>query len=130
RERSLGDRDQRGGGGGLRRGAGPLNQAEVARLRPALEAAFAVARAGVEADPPVPPPPALRPFLSFRRLSGRALDRAAKVLDDDEAFRERVRDAVDADAVGDAGWLFLDRPEGWQERLDELLGEAVREAES
>jgi predicted RNA-binding protein with PIN domain len=102
----------------------------VARLRPALEAAFAVARAGIEATPPVAPPAALRPFLSFRRLSGRALDRAAKVLDDDEAFRARVRDAVDPDEVGDAGWLFLDRPEGWQERLDDLLGEAVREAES
>jgi predicted RNA-binding protein with PIN domain len=102
----------------------------VARLRPALEAAFAVARAGLEANPPVAPPAALRPFLSFRRLSGRALDRAAKVLDDDEAFRERVRDAVEPDDVGDAGWLFLDRPDGWQERLDELLGEAVRDAET
>ena len=89
----------------------------MARLRPALEAAFAVARAGLDADPPVPPPTALRPFLSFRRLSGRALDRAAKVLDEDEAFRERVRDAVEADAVGDAGWLYLDRPDGWQDRL-------------
>jgi predicted RNA-binding protein with PIN domain len=40
-----------------------------------------------------------------------------------------VRDAVDRDDVGDAGWLLLDRPEGWEDRLDELLGEAVREAD-
>jgi predicted RNA-binding protein with PIN domain len=94
-----------------------------------LEAAFVVARAGLEATPPVPAPTALRPFLSFRRLSGRALERARRVLDEDDEFRERVRDAVERDDVGEAGWLMLDRPEGWEERLDELRGEAVREAD-
>ena len=98
-------------------------------LRPTLEAAFAVARAGLEATPPVPPPPPLRPFLSFRRLSGRALERARRVLDEDEEFRTRVRDAVDRDDVGEAGWLLLDRPDGWDDRLGEVLGEAVREAD-
>ena len=79
--------------------------------------------------PPVPPPPPLRPFLSFRRLSGRALERARRVLDEDEEFRARVRDAVDRDDVGEAGWLLLDRPDGWEDRLGEVLGEAVREAD-
>ena len=111
------------------RGAGPLNQGEVALLRPALEAAFVVARAGLEVVPPVPPPASLRPFLSFRKLSGRALERARRVLDDDDAFRERVRDAVDRDDVGEAGWLLLDRPPGWEERLAELLDDAGREAD-
>lgn len=101
----------------------------MARLRPALEAAFAVARAGLEATPPVPPPPALRPFLSFRRLSGRALERARRVLDEDDAFRERVREAVEPEAVGEAGWLLLERPDGWEARLGGLLDEANREAE-
>ena len=98
-------------------------------LRPALEAAVAVARSGADADPPVPAPSALRPFLSFRRLSGRALERAQRVLEDDEGFRARVRDAVDPDDVGRAGWLFLDRPEGWEDELGELVGAAAREAE-
>ncbi len=87
-----------------------------------------VARAGLETTPPVPPPAPLRPFLSFRRLSGRALERARRVLDEDEAFRGRVRDAVDRDDVGEAGWLLLDRPDGWDERLEELLGDATRAA--
>lgn len=94
-----------------------------------LEAAFVVARAGLESSPPVAAPTALRPFLSFRRLSGRALERARRVLDEDDEFRERVRDAVGRDDVGEAGWLLLDRPDGWQERLEELLGEAAREAD-
>jgi predicted RNA-binding protein with PIN domain len=88
-----------------------------------------VARAGLDVVPPVPPPASLRPFLSFRKLSGRALERARRVLDDDEAFRERVRDAVDRDDVGEAGWLLLDRPAGWEDRLTELLDDAGREAD-
>ncbi len=88
-----------------------------------------VARAGLDVVPPVPPPAPLRPFLSFRKLSGRALERARRVLDDDEAFRERVRDAVDRDDVGEAGWLLLDRPPGWEDRLGELLDDAGREAD-
>ena len=98
-------------------------------MRPTLEAAFVVARAGLEVVPPVPPPASLRPFLSFRKLSGRALERARRVLDDDEAFRERVRDAVDRDDVGEAGWLLLYRPPGWEGRLAELLDDAGREAD-
>jgi predicted RNA-binding protein with PIN domain len=71
----------------------------------------------------------LRPFLSFRRLSNRALERARRVLDEDEDFRHRVRDAVDVDDVGEASWLFLDRPEGWEDRLGGLLDDATREAD-
>ena len=88
-----------------------------------------VARAGLDVVPPVPPPASLRPFLSFRKLSGRALERARRVLDDDDAFRDRVRDAVDRDDVGEAGWLLLDRPPGWEDRLADLLDEAGREAD-
>ena len=51
------------------------------------------------------------------------------MLDEDDEFRGRVRDAVDRDDVGEAGWLLLDRPEGWEDRLGELLGEVVREAD-
>ena len=88
-----------------------------------------VARAGLGVVPQVPPPAPLRPFLSFRKLSGRALERARRVLDDDDAFRERVRDAVDRDDVGEAGWLLLDRPPGWEDRLADLLDDAGREAD-
>jgi predicted RNA-binding protein with PIN domain len=62
-------------------------------------------------------------------LSNRALERARRVLDEDEEFRHRVRDAVDVDDVGEASWLFLDRPEGWEERLGGLLDDATREAD-
>jgi predicted RNA-binding protein with PIN domain len=51
------------------------------------------------------------------------------VLDEDEEFRTRVRDAVDVDDVGEVGWLFLDRPPEWEERMGVLLDHATQEAD-
>jgi predicted RNA-binding protein with PIN domain len=81
----------------------------------------AVARAGADATPTVPAPAALRPFLHFSRLPATALQAARRVLDADEAFRARVAEDVSEAEVGRAGWLFLDRPDGWEEDLDTLV---------
>jgi hypothetical protein len=89
-------------------------------LRPALEAAVKVARAGEAADPAQPAPPALKRFLNFARLPMPALDIARRVLDEDDSFRQRVAAAVGEKDVGEAGWLWLTRPEGWEVRVDEL----------
>lgn len=89
-------------------------------LRPALEAAVAVARSG-EGDVPVQAAPVgLRPFLNFARLPSRALVAARRALDADDAFRARVVAEVSEDAVGHAGWIFLVRPDGWEVELDAL----------
>ena len=110
---------------GARRGGGELTDAAGA-IRPAVEAALAVARAGLTADPIIVPPHAVRPYLDFARLSGNALRAIALTVDRDEAFRARVAAAVDEAAVGRAGWLWLTRPEGWE---DDLAGiEAERGA--
>lgn len=96
-----------------------------------------VARAAAAAQPPVDAPPALRRYLRFQKLPPAALEAARRVLDEDDDFRRRVRDVVATAAeaeggtdalVGEAGWLLLDRPEGWQARLDELVAEVEREA--
>ncbi len=94
-------------------------------LRPALEAAVAVARAGEDATPIEPPPPALRPFLHFAKLPRPALVAARRVLDSDDEFRARVVDTVTEGDVGRSGWLYLSRPEGWEKELAELVGEAA-----
>lgn len=82
---------------------------------------MAVARAGEGAVPVEPAPAALRPFLQFAKLPVPALVAARRVLDADEAFRARVADELSEDDVGRAGWLFLTRPDGWQDDLDALV---------
>jgi predicted RNA-binding protein with PIN domain len=100
-----------------------LSPAGDTLLRPALEAAMSVARAGEEATPSEPPPPALRPFLHFAKLPRPALVAARRVLDADEEFRARVLDAVTESDVGRSGWIYLARPEGWEDELAALLAD-------
>lgn len=92
-------------------------------MRPAVEAALAVARQGLAADPPVPPPPALRRYLGFAKLSTPALRAIARVVDTDDTFRARVADEVNEARVGRAGTLWLTRPDGWADELARLEAE-------
>jgi predicted RNA-binding protein with PIN domain len=91
-----------------------------------------VARRGLSDDPPVAPPPGLRPYLGFTRLSTTVLQAIARVVDGDDEFRERVARAVDEASVGRAGWLWLHRPDGYLEELGKLEddAEAVAAAEA
>ncbi|MEY2571022.1 MAG: hypothetical protein QOE63_1372 [Acidimicrobiaceae bacterium] len=92
----------------------------TALLRPALEAAVQVARAGEVTDPTEPVPAALRRFLRFARLPAPALDIARKAIEEDDPFREGVASQLSESDVGEAGWLWLRRPDGWEARLDAL----------
>jgi hypothetical protein len=66
----------------------------------------------------------VRPLLRFRgRLSTRALETLVRTLNADGEFRARVAEGATEDLVGRAGWLYLRRPDGWQEEL-ELLTDA------
>ncbi len=89
-------------------------------LKPALEAVMKVAREGEAAEPTEPAPAQLRRYLRFARLPAPALDIARRVVEEDDVFRERVAAHLTEDAVGEAGWLWLTRPDGWEARLDEL----------
>lgn len=62
----------------------------------------------------------------MRRLSTTALDGVRRAVDETPALRARVADAAptEADAGGRAPWLFLHRPEGWEEELASLAAEA------
>ena len=92
-------------------------------IRPAVEAALAVARAGLTADPIVPPPPPLRPYLDFARLSPRSLKAIARAVDRDDEFRARVAGGGRRGQVGRAGWLWLARPDGWADELATIEAE-------
>ena len=105
--------------------SGGLSRAGEILLRPALEAAMSVARAGDEATPIEPPPPALRPFLHFAKLPRPALVAARRVIEADDEFRARVVEAVTETEVGRSGWIYLSRPEGWEDELSALLADVA-----
>jgi hypothetical protein len=89
-----------------------------------------VARVGVDADPPIPSPRPLRPLLGFARLPDRALAAVKQVLDNDEEFRSRVALAADEGELGRASYLYLARPDGWEEEVAGLEAAADAEASS
>lgn len=89
-------------------------------LESACELSYQIARDGVEAEPPVDPPAAMRSFLYVADLPDRALTVAQQAIEDDPAFRRRVAERADEDAVGRAGYLWLHRPIGWAAEFEEL----------
>ena len=97
-------------------------------LRPGLEVAFVVAVVGARQRPPIPPPPALRPFLQFQKLPSAALAPVRKVVEDDVEFRQRVAIVATDETVNRASWLWLHRPEGWEDELAALVDEEPESA--
>jgi predicted RNA-binding protein with PIN domain len=93
----------------------------TAQLRPALELAWAVARARNQARPPLPIPGRMRPLVNAARLPDRMLSTIRQVLEDDAAFRAEVAEVADEDLVGQLARLWLVRPEGWEDDLATLL---------
>ena len=95
-------------------------------LGPVLELAVIVAQAGLRTIPPLEPPAALKPFLHFtHKVPGPALRAARRVLDQEPDYRDRVLTVATDELVGEAGMLLLQRPEGWEARLDELQSAQV-----
>jgi predicted RNA-binding protein with PIN domain len=91
---------------------------QTSLVRPALELAWALARAGEKRRPPVVVPGPIRPLVQFARLPERALATVRRVLDEDDDFRASVAAVADQDAIGRIPWLWLVRPEGWKDEVD------------
>jgi predicted RNA-binding protein with PIN domain len=64
--------------------------------------------------------------MKMTRLPDRTLVTVREVMDSDRDFRDRVVKAADEDFLGRASWLWLVRPEGWEEELGGLVDEAER----
>ena len=93
---------------------------EAESLSAACELAFSVARDGVEATPPIDPPTPMRSFLYVAQLPKRAMTVAQRVIDEDPEFRAQVAQAANQEAVGEIGYLWLTRPEGWEASVEQL----------
>jgi predicted RNA-binding protein with PIN domain len=89
-------------------------------IRPALELAWAVAKLGSQARPPVAPPGRLRPLMRFAKLPDRALSTVRQVVEEDSEFRARVTAVAREGGLEGAPWIWLMRPDGWAEDLGSL----------
>jgi hypothetical protein len=92
-------------------------------LQAACELAFTVAREDTEANHPVQPPASMRSFLYVSDLPRRAITVAQQAIEDDSDFRARVASRASEDAVGRAGYLWLNRPPGWAQEFETLTAE-------
>jgi predicted RNA-binding protein with PIN domain len=97
----------------------------VSMLRPALELAWLVAKAGSQARPPLPVPGPMRPIMRVARLPDRMLETIRQVVEEDAGFRERVASAAEEPVLGRPSWLWLVRPDGWEAELGGLVEEAA-----
>ncbi len=76
-------------------------------LDSACELAFQVAREGLEANPPINPPAAMRSFLYVAHLPRRAMTVAQRAIEEDPEFRARVLAVAEEDSVGAEGYAWL-----------------------
>ncbi|WP_419929129.1 NYN domain-containing protein [Candidatus Poriferisocius sp.] len=108
----------------------PGDSPTTEQLRDVLMQSVEVARAGQKEKPPIDPPARLKQVLTFKKFSERAMDQVREVVESDEEFRDRVVDASSEKDMGRVGWLWLTRPDGWQQESAELTAEAQRKSEA
>ncbi|HEX4864220.1 MAG TPA: hypothetical protein VFV02_09120, partial [Acidimicrobiales bacterium] len=96
----------------------------VSMIRAALELSWAVAKVGSQARPPLTVPGRLRPLMKVSRLPDRMLSTVRDVVDSDEEFRARVTQAADEELLARPSWLWLVRPDGWEDELGGLIQQA------
>jgi len=102
-----------------------MESAVVDELRPAIELAFHFARSEARSGEGPALAPALKPLLRFSRLPSRALDIVREVVDTDDAFRERLLAETSEADVGELGWIWLSRHEGWRDAILTAREDAV-----
>ncbi|MGH9134957.1 MAG: NYN domain-containing protein, partial [Ilumatobacteraceae bacterium] len=98
-------------------------------LRGAIEFAIAIVQEGQKLRPPLKFPAELKPYVKMPRLPTSALGPVRRILEANETFRTRIAHGALPDLVDPVGILWLQRPEGWVERVSALLAEAADEAE-
>lgn len=77
------------------------------------ELAFDVAKEGSA-------PSAMKNYLYLAQRPPRAYSVAQRALEEDARFRERVAERATIENVGEAGYLWLNRPSGWEQRFSDL----------
>ena len=91
---------------------------------PLLDLALQIARSGKKSTPPVTPPARVVPLLTFAKVPNKAKDTLLDVIDTDDKFRSRIAEAANEKSVGRVGIAFLQRPEGWETFVANMIAAA------
>lgn len=113
--------------------AAPVDVAGVpdTALRSALEFAVGIAAAGQKLRPPLAIPSGFKPYLKFNRLDRASLHAVRRAIAGDEDFRNRIGGVATAELVDEIGITWLQRTDGWQQRVRALhtaAKDAIEEA--
>ncbi|MCU1387478.1 MAG: hypothetical protein JWL72_816, partial [Ilumatobacteraceae bacterium] len=98
-------------------------------LRSALEFAVGIAAAGQKLRPPLVFPSALKAHLRLARLDRPALAAVRRAVAADEAFRSRLGEVATPELVDELGIVWLQRGDGWLDRVAALHRAAKEEAD-
>ena len=93
----------------------PLEAADLDKM---LRAGWRLLLGQAKDKTAAPLPVSLRPFAKFRRPPSVQLMTA---IERDDSLRQRLSEELSKEMCGEAGWLWLTRPEGWEDELASLL---------
>lgn len=102
----------------------PDDDLDIRHLRPAIEYAVLIAREGQKLKPPLAHPPGLKKYLKAQRIPASSLPALRRMIEADDDFRSRIARGAVPDLVDEIGRIWLQRPSGWEERLQHLAAEA------
>jgi predicted RNA-binding protein with PIN domain len=107
-------------------GEGPPD-VEHRRLRSALEFAVTMAGEAQKGKIPLAVPKDVAAHVGSARLPNSALGRVRRAIERDPTFRERVGRGAVPELVDEIGRLWLQRPTGWEQQVDELVSAAAED---
>jgi predicted RNA-binding protein with PIN domain/cell division protein FtsB len=99
-------------------------------LRSALEFALTMAQEGQKLRPPLKYPAGLKKYMSAQRVPAASLPSIRRLVESDELFRTRIAAGALPELVDPIGKLWLERPEGWETAVANLVARTEADEEA
>jgi predicted RNA-binding protein with PIN domain len=101
---------------------------EHRHLRSAIEYAVVMGDEIAKRKAPIPVPRELRAVSGRTRIPTGSLGRLRRAIEADDAFRTAIAAGALPELVDPVGILWLQRPEGWEERVERLVAQMADDA--
>lgn len=98
-------------------------------LRSALEFVVMMAQEGQKLKPPLKYPAGLKKYMNAQRVPAVSLPGICRIVEADDQFRTRIATGALPELVDPIGRLWLERPVGWENEIEELVSESEARAD-